>query len=561
MLKPFKYIKADKLKYFNDQKNNHFNDKTFSPNERAAKWPEVMRKKFGGATTPEEATTWLASNSVKNYARAAYSFRVNNSYTVEQYVWANITGNTDWGFLTDENKDTRIHIDATYKTDVTDYIAGVKTAITGVNGHVITKVEDVVQGYEDVKGVSSVNDIETVKNKKVFFLASNSKGVTPFGETEDKFVTEEVTGSSLIKVQNGIIPFLRPKNPHQAWTIKEPQLKTLLRYYGKGNNAKQGISFFFDSQLYGTNPADSVNNKASDKDFTTMALHMGTTDSTSDIQGSLGFKETLEYVRTMQPGFGVGVLAIQAKVKDTSLTIPDEKEVNGTTLVGNLKTKLDALYTKNNITHTGTTTTTQKNEELDKLFEAMKGKISAEFGGVVRDYFQTIDGAGKNGGISYKIAGKDNYNHIVLSATYGIHVIRITQQITMKDDVSNDLDNMAKEQKLVSSTGITGLINANYAKGYVFYKKVLADATLKASLTTKLGEYNTANGSKEEDKLTIPKLEEMIKRIESSEGTKKVALSLGASQINWYKGELDAKLKDPTLTVDQLYAAAKAVAS
>jgi hypothetical protein len=53
LLKPFDNIKKDKEKYFAGQKDQHM--KTFGPSEGAKKWPEQMRKQFGGSESGTDA--------------------------------------------------------------------------------------------------------------------------------------------------------------------------------------------------------------------------------------------------------------------------------------------------------------------------------------------------------------------------------------------------------------------------------------------------------------------------------------------------------------------------
>ena len=545
LLKPYDDIYKAKEKVFQDRKKNWVSGNV-GPKQGAKTWPEQLRKTYGGATTDAEAVIFLTDRAVAGDAIKSTQFKVESAYTYKEYTFHRLdTINKSFDFL--DGAHTWGEKEATQKA---------KQAV--VDGK-FTKMPDDPDDtnkaeWETFTTAWDDSASSKVLNKRVYFISSRGKNVKPLGLSETGFVQDVATSEKLIKVQHGIIPFIRSEtNPDAAWTIKEAELKGLLYAYGDGTTT--GLDNYFNPKLFGTASGD-------DK-FTTMTLHMGKADGTSDIQGSLGIKTTLDYVKTMVPGFALALLQKEGDVTGTgsATTAVTPKDFDGTTLKTNIDAKLNALYTKYQLT-TNPKTTFGKNKKLDSLFTLASAEVITQVGIAVRDTFKAMVST-KNQQLIYKVGP----NNLVVSK-FGIHLIKVSEYkktggtaTTISDLVKTDLDKMAEKQNQSSSTGIISLANSKYAqptKLLNYIQHNTTNPTLTTAFTARLLDFNTkagrvsGNPEKIKKALTDTKLEDLIQRVELVIKTKVISDSIDA-KVKWVNAHLDGELLDKKITPEEIY--------
>ena len=531
LLKPYDKIRKDQKAIFQDRKQNW--NKNIDPKQKAEGWPAYLKKTFGGAVTDEEGIIFLVNNAVAADAIKSTQFKINNEFSYKEYTFSKFDTKS-FKFL--KNAHTKGH----EKNDADPKEFAKKELAFDTKIKSITTPKLPTTNAEWKTFTTTWDDSNDVLSQKVYFISSKGKIVKPLGMEESKFVSDISQTGKLIKVQHGIIPFIRSEtNPDEPWKIGDADLKKLLYTYGSDAKGKAGYTNYFDGQMFGTSKAD--------KKFTTLTLHIGKADGTSDIQGSLGIKTSLEYVKTMVPGFG---LALLQKEGDTKHPTPITDFPNAA-----LKTNIDAaladLYKKYKLSSKLEDTTYHKNKKIDSLFTVAKDEVIKQIGLAVRDTFAAIN-PGKKQELIYKV-GK---NHIVVSK-FGIHLIHITEYAkngatSIGDLVKTDFDKMAKDQNQSSSTGIVSLANAKYSKNDELLKYIQADKDLNKLFLVRLLDFNKKTKRTPDKILTEAKLKQLILRVQTVQKTKVIGDAID-SKIKWVSDHLDNELIDKIITPDKIY--------
>ena len=521
LLEDLKTIKIDKEKEFKDEKRNYQKSFQSKPAAQGSSWVEHRSKKYNGAKTDDEAIDFLVYQETKSQSMKFFSFKINDSYTVKQFVWAMMTKNPSWDFLSKEDKTITkwIHVSKEVRTKLTQSILSAPNAIK-----------------------FDWDTIKDILDKKVYFISSEGKNLIPFSESastykEGNFVKLANKLKHIIKVQHGILPFIQGKNPFEPWTIKEDQLHNMLRYYG----TKPGFEYYLDKDLF-------TNEKLTD-----MALQtVGMSDGSSSKQGSLGYMPLLEYVKSMYPGFAFGILY--------GIEGPTPTELSMKTLSKQLNDELKKLLTDEKLyLNWATISTTEKNHRITELFTRRKSDITKIFGAIIRDFFPKASVPTTGGHYVYKEEGHDI--DLVFSKA-GIHFVKINTatngsgNINISTEVKKDLDEMADKGQVSSSTNIIGLIGNQFNDDYEKLYEILNNNVLKgvkADLSSKIKELHNSDKNISIDNLTkyITALKESNKKTLVQD-----AINSG-SKPSWLETQINSRLKDPKMTLDEIYKLAK----
>ncbi len=408
ILLPLENRKKESEKKYNEAKNNLI-DKYPTRREGEIAWEMQRRKEYNDAANDAEAIDWMTSNDVSKDAFGQFNFKINGEYTLAQKM-------------------------ATVKED-------------GQEHAIFPFLQTAYQKKRQVDDKDNDSYLKT----KVWFIGSESKDpekiVLDLNSNSDltKNILAKISDQKLLRVSQGLLKVKQNESgANLNWSFGEKDkegdtLFHLLSFYG---NDQQGIKGRVYKDLLPKVFADDTTEQG--RSITNAFIDNYSDDTNGkNIQGSLGVQTMLYYLKEMEPGFGLGVLAkvLNNPQGDNYLE----------TLSTNIQKAIDEVWPDN---------PPKNQDELTSFFPQLTSEQKQKFGWAFKN---TFDPDGKGLQLVYP-AGP---NAAIVFSKIGMHIIR-TEDFSdinkLKADIGNDLQTVANSQKIKDSKTQWGDLFSKYFK-------------------------------------------------------------------------------------------------
>lgn len=503
VLLPLERIRNEQKNVYNDEKNNEISKYT-TRNQGEMAWELKRREKYNDAATDEEAIDYLTNKAVSDKAFGQFDFKINNEYTYEQKHFKDSDKNYVFTFL--------------------------KEAIQAKG---LTNTPDFNQENKDEKDYVGKTSRET----KVYFIGSNSndpnKIYLDLTKTDgiNGAMLRKISAQKLIKVQHALISVKQSENGSSLpWDFVKDKnaLKNLLSFFGNESQQKNVLK-------------DLLPNVFQDDEATkTFIDHFSNDPSGKNKDGSLGVRTLLEYIKKMEAGFGLGILAI----------LQNKLQTNDSRYGKNYLKELSKNLEQAKKDVWGEGENAPKNqEELKSKIDALKEKDIEIFGRAVKN---TFDPESKGLQLFYP-AGKGV--NIVMSPN-GIHIIKITNFSNLEDlksEIKRDLELVATEKDVTKAKTDWGKLFSNYFSGNNRRKFIIDNFANNDNLKKYIEEKESKR--KATQRITWDAIEKIVNAKENSQKVEDILNALGDKNKSFYiKGINDLLLKeDPTLKPEDIY--------
>lgn len=418
ILLPLDNRKNEEQKKYYEAKKNVI-DKYPSRREGEIAWELKRRQDYNQAATDEEAIDWMTSNAVSKEAFGQFTFKINSEYTYEQ-KWAKVKEGDEEHFIFP-------FLQKAYQKD------------TLLNDNV------------DLNEVSDT-DLTT----KVWFIGSESSNPekilldldseSPLTES----IIAKISQQKLLRVSHALLKVKQNENgAANDWSFDEDKDKKsdtllhLLSFFGQKEDASYG-------QVYKQLLPVVFEDESKTKIFID---YFADDPSGRKIQGSLGVKTLLDYIKEMEPGFGLGVLS---KVLNSQSASKNKKAADVTNYLTELSTNINDVAEK---IWKETGLPTNQNEVVSKL-QALSPEQKTLFANAFK---KTFDPQSQGLNLVYP-AGN---NASIVFSKHGMHIIK-TEDFSdinkLKSDIKNDLQTVANSQKEKDSKTKWGELFSKYFK-------------------------------------------------------------------------------------------------
>lgn len=491
-------------------------------------WINEVKKKYNGATSDAEAVSMLVYGIIKNDAYASTKFKLNQSYTVEQRLFA------------EEQKAASKHA---FDFLLNAYIS------SDVQGHMTNSLADTDPRLTDSE-----------LSKKLFFISSNSKNSSKIYIDPDKAATE-LEKLNLVSTSHALIAAKQNvKGESLPWDIKKEAL------IGKDDGSNYGILGFFGAApqknfytLLNELKSATTTDAGWHGDFKQF-VEKATGQPSAKKDGLLGMKEKLESVTGMVKGFAIGAIEAMYTQKHSAIA----SVADGKAVIDALVTSIGNWFTANSIT--------TQDELTQKINSMTDDQVTQTFGSMFRDAFK--DGTSTSLRWVYHVAG----NIYIVTSQFGVHFINIEAQdktrikTTIEADIKKSFDDQStSDVKLNYSQLMT-----KYRSQETLLKDMMADTafvakvkagyekTSTAKINSDFPDQLDANGHKIAWADLLVSINAALDNVQDAARSGKMNQILDANGIKYISDKYDKKLfaetvggtgtdKDTTLSAEEIY--------